>query len=176
MSNWTAATHALADPPPVSVETILDGILDREKGFVANRFDLGGRTAWGISERDHPDLWTLGAPTLEQAKTRLRQQYLDPFNGLLEAGVSDRVRVCVIDDGVLSGVTTAVKHLQRALDVSVDGLLGPVTTTAAAAVPVQGLLERLTHQRVRHYAQICKDDPTQATFLLGWVDRAFLFL
>jgi lysozyme family protein len=86
------------------------------------------------------------------------------------------VRTCVIDDAVLSGVVTAVKNLQRAVDVSVDGLLGPITARAAANLSSQLLLERLVHQRCRRYFEIIKADNTQATFGPGWCDRAFLFL
>ena len=160
----------------LTIDAILDGLLAREGGFVDHPADRGGRTAYGITERDHPDLWRPGPPTREQARARYMAQYVQPFDLLADLGVDDRVRVACIDDAVLSGVVTAVKTLQRACDVSVDGLLGPITVTAMLTLSPDQLLKKMVEDRVVRFARICQSDPSQLVFLAGWIHRGFLFL
>ena len=107
-------------------------VVEAEGGYVNDPADPGGETIYGITKRDHPDLWATGRPTLEQAKDRYRRDYWDPVKG-------DRLPwplACfVFDSAVNQGGTPGVceitkKLLQKALGVAQDGLLGPATMKA----------------------------------------------
>lgn len=109
---------------------IIDGILDREGPGTppyTDPTDKGGRTAWGIAERFHPDLWRPGPPTQDQARARLEQVYVAPWAWMVGLGLDDRLRVQLVDFGVLQGVVTAVRALQRVVGTTVDGVIGPLT-------------------------------------------------
>ena len=58
-------------------ETAFQHVVAAEGGFANLKGDPGGRTMYGITERDHPDLWRPGPPTLQQAKDRYRRDYWD---------------------------------------------------------------------------------------------------
>ena len=50
-------------------------VLELEGGYVDDPDDRGGRTAWGISERNHPNFFTGAGPTLDGAIEIYRQKY-----------------------------------------------------------------------------------------------------
>ncbi len=158
-------------------DDILEGILRREGEGVPpydDPVDRGGRTSWGISERAHPEAWDPGPPNREQARAIYTQVYVAPFDGLV--GLPDRVRTALIDDGVLSGVETAIRSLQRVLGVREDGILGPQTIGALSAWEDDRLLLRLVQRRAHRLARIVEREPDQARFVVGWIDRALSLL
>ena len=73
------------------------------------------------------------------------------------------------------------KGLQTLLGVGADGILGPGTTArlnaategfSGGAFETRAIIA-LTHQQTLYYAGIVKRDPSQLTFINGWVNRAF---
>jgi len=54
-----------------------DLVVGVEGGYVNDPRDPGGRTIYGITERDNQDLWRAGPPTLAQAKARYKRDYWD---------------------------------------------------------------------------------------------------
>jgi hypothetical protein len=70
------------------------------------------------------------------------------------------------------------KGLQTLLGVGADGILGPGTAARLNAATEDDAFETraiiaLTHQQTLYYAGICKRNPSQLTFIRGWVNRAF---
>jgi lysozyme family protein len=105
----------------MTLDAILDGLLTREGPGVPpylDPHDPGGRTAWGIAERAHPEAWQPGPPTREQARAIYTRLYVAPFDFVQAAGCDDRLRVQLIDFGVNSGVSEALTCLRRVLDLS----------------------------------------------------------
>lgn len=141
-------------------DQILDAILRREGGFVDDPVDRGRATNMGITIntlatwRKHPvsveDVRNL---TEEEAREIYRALYVTPFDGL-----SDLIKPQVVDIAVNMGITRARTLLALAQQVD------------------KPLSVALVVERLKHYARIVKADPSQAKFLLGWVNRAVEFL
>ena len=82
----------------------------------------------------------------------------------------------LFDLGVLMGVGTAVKALQFVLNLTADGVFGPVTLASLnAATPVTAVAEKVLdefkQQLKEHAKQIAAENPTEAKFLGGWETR-----
>jgi lysozyme family protein len=162
----------------MTVDEILDAVIAREGGAIITEdpADRGGRTRYGISERAHPEAWVHGPPTLTDAKAIYARQYVAPFAELVDIGIDERIRVALIDDAVLSGVRAAIQTLQLAVGVEPDGVLGPKTIAAAHGEDGQYVLVRLVQRRAHRLARIVEHAPSQAKFLVGWIDRCLSML
>ena len=74
--------------------------------------------------------------------------------------------------------SNAVKNLQQVLNRSFgyklaeDGIMGPKTLEATNKVDAKKLFDLLHAEKVDFYNQIVKNDPSQQTFLKGWLNRA----
>lgn len=168
----------------MTAEEIIEGILEREGPGAPPYWrpgDAGGRTAFGISERAHPEAWLDGPPSRETARAIYRAVYVAPFDSLV-GRVGEPLRVALIDDAVMSGVVTVIKRLQVVLGgltangIKIDGILGPNTREAAAKQDQSVLLTRYTIERVIRLTRIVQRRPTDLVNLTGWVTRALLFL
>jgi lysozyme family protein len=134
---------------------IVELVLRHEGVWDDNPTDAGGRTAYGISSRYHPEAWANGPPTREQAIAIYLSDYVAPF-----WNVDPDVKPQLVDIAVNSGVSTA-----RALYAVAQANHG------SRAVSTQLAIERL-----KYYARLVKAKPTQSVFLLGWTNRAVSFL
>ncbi len=76
----------------------------------------------------------------------------------------------VFDNGVFQGQPTAIRHLQRALGIRADGVIGNDTLNAIsnANENVRRNFIQQVHQRNQN---IVATDPTQREFLNGWTNR-----
>lgn len=143
--------------------TAFDRVLGHEGGYVNDRRDPGGETKYGISKRAYP-MEDIAGLTIERA----RQIYLRDYWG--PAGcdaVPDAVKLPLFDLAVNSGVKTAIRLLQRAVGVTVDGVLGPQTLQAAAAMPAPRLVARL----MAHRLHMLTDLAGWNEFGRGWARR-----
>ena len=104
-----------------------DLLMINEGGYVNDVHDSGGETKYGISKKAYPNL-DIPNLTLEQAKSIYKKDYWERCKC---AFLPDCLSVAVFDFAVNSGIKTAIKKLQRALNVSVDGIIGNQTIGAA---------------------------------------------
>ena len=149
----------------------LERVLAAEGGFANDPADPGGATKFGITRANLQD-WR-GAPvheadvralTLAEAAAIYRARYWDAMRcGILPTGID----LMVFDCGVHAGVSQSVKFLQRATGAVVDGILGPQTAAAAAALPSREVIQRLAALRLG----FCRSLPTWARFGKGWTRR-----
>lgn len=160
-------------------DAIIESILAREGGFVDHPNDRGGPTKYGITRAtlekwrgmklSTEDVAQLGKP---EAKEILRFQYIvQPGFDYIE---DIRLRAIVVDTAVHSGPRKATLFLQCALDVSEDGVLGPVTLQAANSLKdeqLTALMIRFLAQRQRFLASLVVRSPDQLPFLVGWTER-----
>lgn len=158
-----------------------------EGGHVNNPDDPGGETIYGITKRDHPDLFVVGLPTLEQAQQRYRDQYWTPINGDGIAGVSLEVAMEVFDTAVNMGNGRSATFLQRSLnacnrrqrdyaDITVDGNIGAMTIAAMKKFYLQWggqgdkiLLRALNVLQGAWYFEIAEKNGQFETFFNGWL-------
>lgn len=161
-----------------TTDHIIDDIIQREGGFVDNPDDRGGPTKFGITlaalreyhKADRLEAADIAALTKAEAETILRSNYVDRpgFNQI----ANDQVRAFLVDWGVNSGPATAIKHLQILLPgCRADGVLGPDTAKIANTCDQIKLLNHLITLRLDFVHHLVKNDPNQAQFLGGWVNR-----
>lgn len=141
-------------------------VVDIEGGYSNDPQDSGGETQFGIARRFHPDAWRNGPPTLEQAKAIYRNDYWLP------AGCEQLPRpydLIVFDGAINQGVRPTIRGLQTALQVDVDGHLGPITIAACQVAGLEGAALVLAERALR-YAQTRGFD----RFGRGWLKRTYL--
>jgi lysozyme family protein len=160
----------------MSLEQALAFTLKEEGGFVDNPHDHGGATNHGVTQREY-SAWR-GAKGLPAQSVELitdaetHQLYLEDYWTPAHCGnLPDAVAIVHFDWCVNHGVRGAIKTLQAAAGVTSDGIFGPATAAAIAAMDVAALVAQ--YQRFRdawYYADVQKD-PSQQVFKKGWLDR-----
>jgi lysozyme family protein len=128
----------------IDVDGLIDGLIDREGGYVDNPADKGGLTCFGITETVARANGYAGPmqqlPRSEAAAIYRRLYWLRPRLDEI-AKRSGRIAAELFDTGANMGPAVAVTFLQRALtalnrngkdypDLTPDGRVGPTTLTA----------------------------------------------
>lgn len=130
--------------------------------------DTGGRTRYGIThlvaERHGFNVVTL---TLDQAKAIYRRDYW-----LFDSVADPRVAAKLLDVCVNFGVRAGVAMIQKAVGSPADGKWGLFTERAVRALPVEDVIERVSIVAADRYVGICIANPSQLSFLKGWIRRA----
>lgn len=167
----------------MTTEQIVAYIIDNYEGkiFTEDPVDSGGATKYGITLR-----------TLQYYR---RQLAGDPFLLLTSADVErltrreaidvgvrvfarephidliadDRLRFAALDYALHSGWSVAIKSLQRACGVVVDGIFGPVSQNAVMQHPNVVLLglQTVTHREVL-MQDLIRRKPSQKKWAFGW--------
>jgi lysozyme family protein len=130
---------------------------------VNNPADPGGETQWGISKRSYPNV-DIKALTRDGAKAI----YQRDFWSVVHADeLHPAVAYQMLDFAVNSGIGTAVRYFQRALDVADDGHWGPVSAAAAKAMSTSDQIMRLNAERLDFMRKL----KTWGSFGSGWAGR-----
>jgi lysozyme family protein len=155
-------------------DDIIAFILEREGGLVDDPADPGGRTNFGITQKyltaarvAHPDM---NLPetvdklvNVEAAELYRRDEWFTIHGDALPPALA----LLVMDCAVNSGPKEAIELLQAALDgVSVDGVMGPHTISAAAAAP--DIVDEYSARHAAFYAALAV---REGKFELGWMRR-----
>lgn len=150
-------------------------LLAHEGGFTKNPADRGnwtsGRigvgklngTKYGISAMAYPhvDIKNL---TWEQAKAI----YLDDFWNSLKANqLADGVAFQLLDFAINSGISNAIRALQRAIGVKDDGVFGPASLAAVNTLSESDLIMLILAERLDFMASIS----SWVEFGRGWARR-----
>jgi lysozyme family protein len=138
-------------------------VIGHEGGYVNNPDDPGGETKYGISKRAYPGVDIAGL-TLDDARAIYEQDYWIPVRG---DELPDAIALNVFDAAVNHGVRNAVRILQGALGVGVDGIMGPITFKAAWRVNPLIAAIRFNAARLEFYTTL----QTFNSFGRGWVRR-----
>lgn len=143
--------------------TAFDRLMDNEGGYVNDPKDPGGETKFGISKRSYPQL-DIKNLTRDQAKAI----YLRDFWNAIDAdALYDGVAFQTFDFAVNSGISTAVRALQRALNVADDGHFGPASEAAAKAMGEADQIMRLLAERLDFMRKLSNWKDAGA----GWAGR-----
>lgn len=146
-------------------------IFAHEGGFVDHPRDPGGATNMGITIGTLRD-WRGGqvtkddvrSLTKQEAQTIYRARYWNPVRGDdLQHGVD----LVTFDPAVNSGVRRGIQWLQRALGVTPDGAIGPVTVRAANDADPVATIKRACAVRMGFLQGL----GTWGTFGRGWSRR-----
>ena len=140
-----------------------DKLIAHEGGLVDHPADPGGLTKYGISQRSYPHEDIRGL-TLERAKAIYRRDFWAPAGC---DAVPEAVRFDLFDMAVNSGVSRAVKTIQRAVGAKEDGILGPQTLQAVQAMPPARLVARFNGVRLAFMAGLTN----WPAFSRGWALR-----
>lgn len=156
---------------------IMTWLAGYEGGYVNHPKDPGGATNRGVTQRVY-DAYRRAQGNQPQSVRHLLdeehdeiylQQYWNPVWGnQLPHGID----ASVFDMAVHSGVSRAMKTLQRLLGVSADGVIGFITMTALqkATGTADGLIKLIKSYNERRHAFL-KRLKTYATFGTGWRRR-----
>jgi len=143
------------------------------KGEVTS--DSDGLTRFGLCNTWNPELasqsyYTCDAPTaLSIAKVTYRSKYWDKFQG--DKIESDSVAAEILSFDVNDG-PEAVKLVQRVLELTPDGIAGPVTVAAINVQDPQTLVFKIETAQIQYYFDIVEKNPAKQKYLQGWINRA----
>ncbi len=140
------------------------------------RGDKGGRTRFGISERWHPELNDIGffftmsrAAAMAKAEEVMAEEYAAPLS---LASISNQgLATALLSLAVLEGVPQAVRALQQAVQVDIDGVMGPKTLAAVNAASSTDLMNQFGLIQRAYFDRIAISDPTQLKWVNGWKNR-----
>jgi len=175
----------------VNVDELIDGLIDREGGYVNHPSDRGGPTNFGITEavaRAHGYSGSMrNLPRSEAAAIYRRLYWLRPRFDQVERR-SEAVAAELFDSGVNMGPSVAATFLQRALsalnrdrqdyaDLVPDGRIGPATLAALDRfLELRGkrkgetvLLKALDALQGERYIRLAERRPANEAFLYGWL-------
>jgi lysozyme family protein len=133
-------------------------------GGAQGKGDLRG-TKWGISAKSYPAL-DIASLSREQAVALYNKDFWAVIGG---DDLPPRAALAVFDSAVNQGVDAAVRLLQVALGIVVDGELGPQTRAAARNLEQDKLINYFLAQRALRYTQ-SKDF---GVYGKGWMRRLF---
>ena len=175
----------------MAIDELIDGLLEREGGYVNHRADRGGPTNYGITEAVARANGYRGAmrelPRAEAAAIYKRLYWLRPrFDQVAKR--SARLAAELFDTGVNMGPAVAATFLQRALsalnrnggdypDLVPDGRIGQSTLAALDSfLAVRGkasgevvLLRALDALQGERYLRLAERRPANEAFLYGWL-------
>ena len=142
-------------------------VLQNEGGYVCHKNDKGGATKYGISSAAYPneDICNL---TIERARYLYKRDYWDRCKC---DQLPDCLSVAVFDFAVNSGINSGIRLLKKALDVTVDCIIGNQTIGAANRLNPRKTLEKYIDLRMDFIMNSVKKKPDQRCFLRGWTNR-----
>lgn len=144
-----------------TIQTWLVRIIGHEGGYWDD--PAGGPTKWGISQRSYPDLDIAGL-TVQDAEAIYRRDYLAPLRA---DRFDDGLAYQLLDWAVNSGMTKAVKVLQKILGLVPDGVIGPKTLATLAGKSESDLAMIVIAARLKYMASL-NNWPENSR---GWTNR-----
>lgn len=138
-------------------------VLKEEGGYSNDPTDHGGETNFGISKNRYPavDIKNL---TAEIATDLYKKDF---WNYCHCDELPSPLAIAVFDAAVNQGEKTAIKMLQIALNVTVDGIIGNETITASFKAGPK-ILRQFLAQRMVRYIRIIVKTPDQQKWADNW--------
>jgi len=152
----------------------LDLLLKSEGGFVNHPKDPGGMTNLGMTRGAYESY--LGRSVTEQEMRSLtkadvapvyKKNYWDAVHGdELPVGID----YLLFDFAANAGAYQAVKTAQKALGITADGAIGPVTLKALGNVNADEFIDKFSEAKKNFYQSL----DTFTAFGQGWLNRIAL--
>lgn len=174
----------------MNFESFIDRIIQNEQGYVDHPDDRGGPTNWGITQavaRKNGYDGPMQDLPLGLAREIYRRRYIVEPGFDKVATINAEIAAELIDTGVNMGPAKASEFLQRALnafnekgsrysDLFVDGAIGDVTLEALRKYMryrgVEGarvMVCALNVLQGDRYFEIAENNPSQESFMYGWI-------
>lgn len=157
-------------------ERLIPFILKWEGGYVNDKYDKGGATNKGITISTFRHFYG-SKMTIDNLKNITDEQWEKIFLvGFWRPFRADDIKcqsianICV-DWAWASGAVTAIKQVQKVLGVPVDGIVGDITIDAINNSDAEELFNQLKKARIDFVNAIVRNNPSQARFSRGWVNR-----
>lgn len=147
----------------MTFEECVEFILTFEGGYSVDAADPGGETNFGISKRAFPEM-DIKHLTRNQAIEIYRLWYWNKCQCDL---LPEYLRLMVFDCAVNQGYLTAVRILQEACRVTVDGSIGGATLRAAHKIDKMDALSYYALKRHQRYSRAAG----WQRFGVGWSKR-----
>jgi lysozyme family protein len=142
-------------------------LMGNEGGFVDDPQDPGGATRWGVTQRMAAKYGYDGDMReypIEKAKEVAFAEFWHPVRG---DELPSEVAFQVFDAAYNSGVERAIKWLQQAVGVPVDGIFGTGTMGAVTGGDPSKIVMRFNVFRLKFLTSL----PTWEHFGKGWANR-----
>ena len=146
-------------------------VLQHEGGYIHHALDPGGRTNLGVTQRVWEDY--VGHSVDEQAMRQLTKEMVAPLYRKqywnvchcddLPAGVD----YLAFDFSVNAGSFRSIKTIQRALSITADGVIGPVTLKAIQDANAEEFINNFAAAKEVFYRSLTNFP----TFGKGWLNR-----
>ena len=150
---------------PLPYDRAFTLVVGEEGGYVNDPRDPGGETKYGISKHAYP-AEDIPGMTLDRAKWLYRRDYWNEVRG---EELPWPWALLVFDCAVNQGVGIAVRLMQDALGVMVDGKIGPRTLTAAQTRDNRALARFMALRALRY-----EKNPNFETYGYGWLTRTYV--
>lgn len=179
-----------------SVDQIINGIIDKEGGYIDHADDAGGPTNFGITLK----LYRVYHPTatIDNLKVMAHQEAYSIYESefYIKTGIklifplSQRITEEVLDTAVNLGPSWGISFLQRSLnafnlkgkaysDIPSSGTgVGPLTVAALKAFlayrgqlaePV--MLKALNSLQAARYIELAEKNESDESFVFGWINQ-----
>ncbi|WP_068449137.1 glycoside hydrolase family 108 protein [Caviibacter abscessus] len=157
---------------------IFDFILLVEGGYSNHPLDKGGKTKYGIIEREarkHGYSGDMRDLSKEIAKSIYYKDYY--LINKLDKVDSSKIALSICDIAVNCGNKTACKKVQQVLNdisdcqLTVDGIIGQKTLKALNKIDESKFLSAYHKAQADYYRAIVSRKPNQSVFLKGWLNR-----
>lgn len=165
-----------------NIDKLIPHILKWEGGakFTNDPLDRGGATKYGITlntlQSIHYDINHDGkvnvddvkALQLEDFKKILKRQYWDRWQA---DKINNQSIANLLVDWLWGSGVNGIKIPQRLLGVPADGVVGAKTINALNASNQRYIYNKVWQARKEFYEKIVKNNPSQAKWLKGWLNR-----
>ena len=146
-------------------------VLQHEGGYVHHALDPGGRTNLGVTQRVWEDY--VGHPVDEAERRSLTKEMVSPlyrkeYWGAVHGDkLPSGADYLAFDFAVNAGSFRCVKTFQRALNITADGVIGPVTLKAIQDTNAEYFINNFSAAKESFYRGLT----TFSTFGTGWLNR-----
>jgi lysozyme family protein len=128
-------------------------LFDDEGGYCNDAHDSGGPTKWGITHYDLAEFLGKKSVSVQEVKDMTKaiaakiykNKYWKSIHG---DELPDGVDYAVFDYAVNSGISRAVKVLQKIVGVKQDGIVGGMTIDAVKRMDPEEIINKLCDQRL----------------------------
>ena len=157
-------------------EKALTIVLQYEGGYSDHPSDKGGKTNKGITQsvydgyRSEKDLPTQSVEFIQDKE--VSAIYYNKY--WLKAScekLPQRLAIVHFDTAVNSGVSRAIRFLQKSAGTTDDGVIGPATLSAVSSKDENYLIAKFIDKRSDFIVDIVLNNSSQIVFLKGWMRR-----